>query len=64
MFDILVYKNRKQQIDFIYEKDINIFYVDLSKLSWYQRIFKKKYICLQKQDIEKLRALLKIYDSK
>ena len=63
MFDDLIYNNRNHKIDFVYEKDINILYIDLSKLNIFQRIFKKKHICLQKQDIEKLRILLSFYDN-
>lgn len=58
----MVYKCRKSRINFCLDKGLGMISLDMSRLPWWERAFRKKEFVLWDQDIKSLREFVNAYD--
>ena len=60
--DNIIYECRRNKINFCLDDQLAMIYIDMSKLSLWERTTRKKEFVLWKRDIEGLRELIRAYD--
>lgn len=58
----MIYKCRKSRINFCLDKGLGMISLDMSRLPWWERAFKKKEFVLWREDIDSMREFVKAYD--
>ena len=61
--DDMIYESRKNKITFSLDKKMPMMVIDMSKLSWWKRTFKRKEFVLWDCDIKSLKEFISAYET-